>query len=1279
MDLRIPWELFILASILVFITIFFAPVPFSPVGKAIYFDAPIAIYNFDNGTAQDSSGNGLDGTVYGNPVFVDTPYERGLSFNGSSGTDYVLRGDSPLFDSQTFTVEAWIKPNGDPNSWAGVHTIASKERQFILRFSGDDLYGYVFQGSMSFSPVSLHGEFFDWQASSWHHVALVFDGSYLRLYVNGNEESYQVVNDSITYSAYPFLIGNHRTWEGNIAGEFDGVIDEVIISNYAKTSFDITIPPTAEAGGPYTAKVNNSFTLSGDGYDDEAINSISFQCTTAECNWSCNLDPDLYPNPLVTGIGTSHAHINAVYICSSSGEHEFTLTATDNDALTATDTATVTISANIPPTADAGGPYEGQVNEDIVVYGTGTDSDGDITNIYWTDEMPCSVFNETPVGIGSSNASITAVINCPNEGTYLAELVVTDDSAVSVTDRADVIVTALPPNEPPTVDTHEPLGGYEGEAGLDIELHGSASDNDGTIDIIEWSTTAYQCQLWNDSTPGIGSANADVYSRINCSTEGTYAVTLSATDDDDATAEETIYITVNAPVNNPPTAYAHGPYSGEVNTDIQLNGSGTDDGTIQNISWSTTSSGCTLYQQKNYFGSTATNTGTIKCNSLGTKNIRLTVTDDDGLQGVDDTTVNVICIPPAKPTGLSAVAESGRVLVSWSEVANAYNYKLGKRREGLSEPSIFETNNNSYTDGAVTNGVTYCYSVAACKQLCCSSFTSEACATPSALGTPPSISYFNADAGDAEVELSWSASGNNVRFKLERKLGSTGTYSTIFSNSTLNGYLDEEVVNGNTYYYRLTASNADGSDSEETYATPELTGTRPTITSFNPIEGDSTVELIWTVMGTQPITYNLSRKVEGSPTYSAILIDFNETTYTDTGLTNNRVYSYKLEALNAFGSDEETIPATPHIGECGNGELESGEACEVAEDCTEARTQCDLVNKRFGERTVSCTECECDYGSWSYSYSNSIGSDYCINCQHCGDDECNCGETTDTCSGDCGTGEDLTPPYAPRNPKVTPGDGKVLLEWTENTETDLDKYIVYYGATSKVYDFNETTSNNYLEVHGLINGLKYFFAVKAVDYSGNASDFSREASATPEEEEVFPPTDLEVSISRDEVKLSWKHASPRPKHYDIYRDGEFLDSTSSNYYYDESAEAGQTYSYYLVSVSEEGKESNKSMTVEFEVPGKDLCKKDGKCNEEECERTEDPDCICNYDGVCEEGIENEFNCPDDCEEVGIDWVTGLGVGLIILAVSAVAAIIIYKKKKEQEGEGFQEEQKYFKF
>jgi hypothetical protein len=72
----------------------------------------------------------------------------------------------------------------------------------------------------------------------------------------------------------------------------------------------------------------------------------------------------------------------------------------------------------------------------------------------------------------------------------------------------------------------------------------------------------------------------------------------------------------------------------------------------------------------------------------------------------------------------------------------------------------------------------------------------------------------------------------------------------------------------------------------------------------------------------------------------------------------------------------------------------------------------------------------------------------------------------------------------------------VNLRWNANTEPDIASYNVYYGEASRTYGNPIPVGNvTSYTVDGLVEGQTYYFAVSALDTSGNESGFSSEESA----------------------------------------------------------------------------------------------------------------------------------------------------------------------------------------
>src|SRR6266540_3402182 len=98
---------------------------------------------------------------------------------------------------------------------------------------------------------------------------------------------------------------------------------------------------------------------------------------------------------------------------------------------------------------------------------------------------------------------------------------------------------------------------------------------------------------------------------------------------------------------------------------------------------------------------------------------------------------------------------------------------------------------------------------------------------------------------------------------------------------------------------------------------------------------------------------------------------------------------------------------------------------------------------------------------------------------------------------------DAIPPASPSGLSAAGRSNSVRLNWTANSESDLASYRVYRGTSSPVATGGAPLASvaapatTYLDTTSA-NGTTYYYALTAVDTSGNPSAASNEASATPQ-------------------------------------------------------------------------------------------------------------------------------------------------------------------------------------
>lgn len=320
------------------------------------------------------------------------------------------------------------------------------------------------------------------------------------------------------------------------------------------------------------------------------------------------------------------------------GVYQFELKVTDNKGVAATDTIAITVNPqkNIPPNAN-GGPDKTITLpvSSTSLTGSATDTDGQILNYLW--QKISGPINYQIINPNSSIANITGL----TEGTYQFQLTVTDDKGAIAISTVRIVVNP-PLNIPPNAD-----------AGADqiiilptnkATLNGSGKDSDGTITSYLWTKISgpTACIISNASLES---------TTVKGLIQGKYVFRLTVTDNQGATATDSIQVTVTAAANTTPTADAGGDKTVTLPTNsISLSGSGNDkDGAISSYSW-TNISGPSAYNISNSSSAVTSVSGLVQ----GVYLFELKVTDNYGAQAKDTLKITV---NPAK--NIPPVAHAG--------------------------------------------------------------------------------------------------------------------------------------------------------------------------------------------------------------------------------------------------------------------------------------------------------------------------------------------------------------------------------------------------------------------------------------------------------------------------------------------------------------------------------------------------------------------------------------------------------------------------------------------
>jgi PKD repeat protein len=375
------------------------------------------------------------------------------------------------------------------------------------------------------------------------------------------------------------------------------------------------------------------------------------------------------------------------------GTDVFSYTIADDDG--ETDSALVTViveqqGGNLPPDGEIVEPDDDvtiDAGDAVVFEGEADDDEDDDDDLTWAWSFP----GGAPP---TSDEEDPGAVVFPTPGTYVVELVVTDEDGASDPTPATRQVTVLGPpaaNLPPEGTIVSPPGDVTIPAGGSVSFEGQASDPDGSVASVSW-----------DFGGGAPASNELVPGAVTFAQAGTFTVTFVATDDagaPDPTPPTRVVTVTPAGGNQRPQATILTPttdvtiLAGE---GVEFTGTATDpDGAISAWRWD--------------FGggapaSTQQNPGVVRFFTPGVYEVTFTAVDDDGESDpVADRRLVVVVPPPpvnqppsaaiTQPTAPVTIAVGESVTFSGSAsdpdgtvVAWLWNFAGGAPNRGVEDP-----------------------------------------------------------------------------------------------------------------------------------------------------------------------------------------------------------------------------------------------------------------------------------------------------------------------------------------------------------------------------------------------------------------------------------------------------------------------------------------------------------------------------------------------------------------------------------------------------------------
>ena len=413
-------------------------------------------------------------------------------------------------------------------------------------------------------------------------------------------------------------------------------------------------PPVANAGPDLTVTENNTIAVDGSGSTDPEGTILTFVWSIGGIEVATG--PKFTAGPFAPGVRT------------------ITLTVTDRSGASASDDMILTVEPNLAPVADAGADQTVNHVQAVSLDGTASsDPESGALTYVWS-------LNGDQIATGANPTVGPFAVSA-----HTITLTVTDDIGNSTLDS--VVITVV--NEAPVANAG-PDQTVQTLEGVTLNGTGSTDAEDGLLTYV-WAVGGIQ--VATGPTPLVGPFDA-----------GVHAITLTVTDDHNASASDEVVVTV---LNRAPTADAGADRTVNYVQTVALDGSGSADPEGGALAYAWSVGGVEIATGAN---------PTVGPFEVGVHTVTLTVTDDKGASVSDSMVVTVINEAPVANAGPDQTAnhaqavtlagsgsdpESGVLTYAWSiggaQIATGANPTVGPFEVGAHTVTLTVTDDHGAT------------------------------------------------------------------------------------------------------------------------------------------------------------------------------------------------------------------------------------------------------------------------------------------------------------------------------------------------------------------------------------------------------------------------------------------------------------------------------------------------------------------------------------------------------------------------------------------------------
>ena len=267
---------------------------------------------------------------------------------------------------------------------------------------------------------------------------------------------------------------------------------------------------------------------------------------------------------------------------------------------------------------------------------------------------------------------------------------------------------------------------------------------------------------------------------------------------------------------------------------------------------------------------------------------------------------------PATPANLrSTQTGPTEIGLTWDAVPGATAYELQRRVNSGVWTSLSGVSGTSHTDTGLDPSTAYDYEVRARNTAGPSAWSAVVTVTTEAPAAPAAPTLMASGSGFT-ITLTWTAPDDGgaaiSAYEIESSPdGSTWTTLVPAAAADATSYEDSSLPGGTMKYYRIRAVNSVGDGAWSASMSAAVAPAAPTLEAE---AGYRQVILTWTQGGDAPVTSYRIEKLNAQSNWAMeVSLPGTRDSYTDTGLADSTVHTYRIIAINAAGESGESNSA----------------------------------------------------------------------------------------------------------------------------------------------------------------------------------------------------------------------------------------------------------------------------------------------------------------------------------------------------------------------------------